>query len=207
MVHARSRTASGDRRRTPVWAGVPVVALLALALQGCQQPAAGGAGDRPSATAPTAPGAPGAPGAEGSSAASPARPSASPTAGVADGTAADDPCALVTQAEAERLAGTALTVGKDLAGTCTYTAPESGPTAQVEIFAGDSGKSYYDAERGIGHEMRPLDGIGDEAWLEDGSVFLRVSEQWVAIRLVRNAEPSRFDKPLEELARTVAGRL
>lgn len=204
MVHARSRTASGDRRRTPVRAGVPVVALLALALQGCQQLAAGGAGDKPSATAPTAPSDPGG---EGSSAASPARPSASPTDGAADGTAADDPCALVTQAEAERLAGTPLTLGKDLAGTCTYTAPESGPTAQVEIFAGDSGKSYYDAERGIGHEMRPLDGIGDEAWLEDGSVFLRVSGQWVAIRLVRNAEPSRFDKPLEELARTVAGRL
>lgn len=196
MVHARIRTGSGDRRRTRAWAVAPVVALLALALQGCQDPAADVAGDKPSATAP------GTPGAAGSSAASPGQPSASSPGGTAG-----DPCALVTQEEAERLAGTALEPGQDLEGTCTYPAPESGPTAQVEVFAGESGKNYYDAERGLGHELKPLDGIGDEAWLEDGSVFLRVSGQWVAIRLVRNEEPSRFDEPLEELARTVAGRL
>ncbi|SNS63553.1 hypothetical protein [Actinacidiphila glaucinigra] len=197
MVHTRSRTGSGDRRRTRALAGVPVAALLVLALQGCQDPAADDAGGKPSATAP------GGAGAEGSPAAPSGQPSASPPGGTADG----DPCALVTQQEAERLAGTALKPGQDLEGTCTYPAPESGPTAQVEVFAGESGKNYYDAERGLGHELKPLDGIGDEAWLEDGSVFLRVSGQWVAIRLVRNEEPSRFDKPLEELARTVAGRL
>ncbi|MFI8181189.1 hypothetical protein ACIF70_11780 [Actinacidiphila glaucinigra] len=199
MVHTHSRAGSGDRRRARALAGVPVAALLVLALQGCQDPAADGAGGKPSATAP------GAAGAEGSPAAPPGQPTVSPTGGTA-GTAGD-PCALVTQAEAERLAGTALKPGQDLEGTCAYTAPESGPTAQVEVFAGEPGKNYYDAERGLGHELKPLDGIGDEAWLEDGSVFLRASGQWVAIRLVRNEEPSRFDRPLEELARTVAGRL
>ncbi|MDX3234348.1 DUF3558 family protein [Streptomyces sp. ME03-5709C] len=195
VLYARERRRTGDRRRTRAWAAVPAVVLLALALQGCRQPAADDAVDKPSATAPDAEGA------EGSSAASPAQPSASPTGGTAG-----DPCALVTRAEAEGLAGTALRAGEELSGTCTYTAPESGPTAQVEVFAGEQGKHYYDAERGLGHELKPLDGVGDEAWLEDGSVFLRVSGQWVAIRLVRNEEPSRFDKPLEELARTVAGR-
>ncbi|MFE0626069.1 hypothetical protein ACFW3D_03775 [Streptomyces sp. NPDC058864] len=199
MVHARSRAGSGDHRRTRAWAGVPVAALLLLALQGCQVPADDDAGGKPSASAPSAPG-----GAGGSSAVSPGQPSASASASA--GTAGD-PCDLVTQAEADRLAGTALKPGRDLEGTCTYAAPETGPTAQVEVFAGEPGKNYYDAERGLGHELEPLDGIGDEAWLEDGSVFLRVSGQWVAIRLVRNEEPSRFDKPLEELARTVAGRL
>ncbi|MFG2301996.1 hypothetical protein [Actinacidiphila glaucinigra] len=202
MVHTRGRTGSGDRRRRRALAGVPVAALLLLALQGCQEPAAGDAGGKPSATAP------GGAGAEGPSAASPGRPSASPTGGTGGaGGAAGDPCALVTRAEAERLAGTALGPGRDLEGTCTYVAPASGPTAQVEVFAGEPGKNYYDAERGLGHELKPLAGIGDEAWLEDGSVFLRASGQWVAIRLVRNEEPSRFDRPLEELARTVAGRL
>ncbi|MDX3355254.1 hypothetical protein PV703_18460 [Streptomyces sp. ME01-24h] len=196
MVYARERGRTGGRRRTPAWAVVPAVALLALALQGCRQPAADDAGDKPAATAPSAEGA------QGSSAVSQAPPSASPTGGTAG-----DPCALVTRTEAEGLAGTALGPGKELSGTCTYTAPESGPTAQVEVFAGEQGKNYYDAERGLGHELEPLDGVGDEAWLEDGSVFVRVSGQWVAIRLVRNEEPSRFDKPLEELARTVAGRL
>ncbi|WP_329189354.1 hypothetical protein [Actinacidiphila glaucinigra] len=181
MVHTRGRTGSGDRRRRRALAALPAVALLLLALQGCQEPAAGDAGGKPSAPAPGG-------------------------AGGAGGTAGD-PCALVTRAEAERLAGTALGPGRDLEGTCTYVAPASGPTAQVEVFAGEPGKNYYDAERGLGHELQPLEGIGDEAWLEDGSVFLRASGQWVAIRLVRNEEPSRFDKPLEELARTVAGRL
>jgi hypothetical protein len=113
----------------------------------------------------------------------------------------------VTREEAERLAGVPLKAGEDLEGTCTYAAPESGPTAQVEVFAGEAGKNYYDAERGLGHELKPLDGIGDEAYLEGGSVFLRVDEAWVSIRLVRNEEPSRFDKPLADLARTVATRL
>ncbi|MFF7212581.1 hypothetical protein ACFZAU_18890 [Streptomyces sp. NPDC008238] len=191
MVYARSRTGAGDHRRTRAWAAVPVAALLVLALQGCQGDAAG-AGGKPSS----------APAAEGSSAASPQPPSASPT-----GASAGDPCALVTQDEADGIAGIALQPGRDLEGTCTYVAPASGPTGQVEVFAGEAGKNYYDAERGIGHELKPLDGIGDEAWLEDGSVFLRVSGQWVAIRVVRNEDPSRLDKPLEDLARTVAGRL
>ncbi|WP_431964674.1 DUF3558 family protein [Actinacidiphila sp. bgisy160] len=173
-----------------------MAALLVLALQGCQDTASGDAGGKPPSPAPSAPDA------AGSSAASPAQPSSSPTGGTAG-----DPCALVTHQEAESLAGTALEPGRELEGTCTYPTPESGPTAQVEVFAGESGKNYYDAERGLGHELKPLDGIGDEAWLEDGSVFLRVSGRWVAIRLVRNEDPARFDKPLEELARTVASRL
>ncbi|MEV0185327.1 DUF3558 family protein [Streptomyces sp. NPDC050625] len=172
--------------------GVALAALLIPALQGCQDSDAD-AQDKPSPTTAVT----STPTGQGSEA-----PSPTPTS-----TAVGDPCALVTQQEAEQLAGTPVKPGKSVDGTCTYVAPESGPTAQVEIFAGETGKNYYDAERQLGHNLKPLDDVGDEAYLEDGSVFLRVSEEWVSIRLVRGNPAAENDKPLTDLARTVATRL
>ncbi|MFJ8603097.1 DUF3558 family protein [Streptomyces shenzhenensis] len=190
MSHIRTRTRSRcrDRGRPSALLG----ALLIPALLGCQ--ASGSeAQDEPSPTAAVT----SAPAGE-----SPKEPSPTPTA-----TGVEDPCALVTRQEAEQLAGTPLKPGKETGDTCTYVAPESGPTAQVEIFSGESGKNYHDAERQLGHELKALDDIGDEAYLEDGSVFLRVGEAWVSIRLVRGNTASENNEPLTELAGTVATRL
>ncbi|MFG2561819.1 hypothetical protein [Streptomyces sp. NPDC048496] len=121
--------------------------------------------------------------------------------------AAVDPCALVTKQEAEKLAGTALDPATPVRETCTYTGPVTGPTAQVEIFVGDGAKKYLDIERDLGHTLRPLAGVGDEAYAEDEAVFLRKSDRWMSIRLVRLNDPAENREPLEELARRVATRI
>ncbi|MGC9665334.1 hypothetical protein ACNTMW_02125 [Planosporangium sp. 12N6] len=118
-----------------------------------------------------------------------------------------DPCALVTRPEAEKLAGTPLDDAKPVRETCTYTGPVSGPTAQVEVFVGDGAKKFLDIDRDLGHDLRPLSGVGDEAYAEDGTVFVNKSGLWVSIRLTRLNDPAENRKPLEELARTVAARI
>ncbi|MFC0505535.1 hypothetical protein [Micromonospora costi] len=118
-----------------------------------------------------------------------------------------DACSLVTKAEAEKLAGTRLDDAAPVRETCSYTGPVTGPTAQVEIFVGDGAKKILDIDRQLGHEFTPLSGVGDEAYLEDGQVFINKAGLWISIRLVRLNDPAENRKPLEELARTVAGRL
>jgi hypothetical protein len=121
--------------------------------------------------------------------------------------AAADACSLVSKQEAEQVAGTPLDPPLAVRETCTYTGPVTGPTAQVEIFVGPGAKKYLDIEREIGHELRPLAGIGDEAYAEDEAVFLSKAGQWVSIRLVRLNDPQENRKPLEDLARKVATRI
>jgi hypothetical protein len=118
-----------------------------------------------------------------------------------------DPCALVTKEEAERLAGTGLNDAAPVQETCTYTGLVSGPTAQVEVYVGDGAKSILDIDRGLEHDFKTLPGIADEAYAEDGAVFLNKGGQWVAIRLVRLDDPKKYAKPMEELARLVASRI
>ncbi|NGM11498.1 hypothetical protein O3597_16250 [Verrucosispora sp. WMMA2044] len=118
-----------------------------------------------------------------------------------------DACALVPKEDAEKLAGTRLEDAVPVRETCTYTGPTSGPLAQVEVYVGDGAKKILDVDRDLDHEFETLSGIGDEAYLEDGAVFFQSAGVWVAIRLVRLDDPAKYDKPLTELARTVAGRL
>lgn len=121
--------------------------------------------------------------------------------------AAVDPCALVSRQEAEQLAGTRLEDAQPVRETCTYVGPVSGPTAQVEVFVGDGAKKFLDIERDLGHELRPLAGVGDEAYASHEAVFVNGSGVWVSVRLVRLNDPAENRAPLEKVARTVAGRL
>ncbi|MGW0433435.1 hypothetical protein ACWDV4_12980 [Micromonospora sp. NPDC003197] len=118
-----------------------------------------------------------------------------------------DPCALVSKQEAEHLAGTPLQEAVRVRETCTYTGPVTGPTAQVEVFVGDGAKKYLDIERDLGHELRPLAGVGDEAYASFEAVWINKSGQWVSIRLVRLNDPAENRKPLEDLARKVVSRI
>ncbi|MEV4532817.1 DUF3558 family protein [Asanoa sp. NPDC049518] len=118
-----------------------------------------------------------------------------------------DPCELITQADAEKLAGTPLDPPVPVRETCTYTGPVTGPTAQVEIFVGDGAKKFLDIDRELKHEFTELAGIGDEAHLEDGTVFFAKGGVWVSIRLVRLVDPEETHKPLEAAARTAADRM
>ncbi|WP_374536592.1 hypothetical protein [Micromonospora aurantiaca (nom. illeg.)] len=175
--------------------------LIALALAAILFTASAGCGDdEPPASGGAAPGA-GAPVAEPTGEA-PAEPSAEP---VDD--AAPQACALVSKADAERLAGTPLDEPVVAGQSCTYTGPVSGPTAQVEVFVGEGAKKYLDIERQLGHEIRELAGTADEALLTAEAFFLRRGELWVAVRLVRLNDPQENRAPLERLARTVAGRM
>lgn len=118
-----------------------------------------------------------------------------------------DPCVLLPQADAEKLAATPLNPAHKVRDTCTYTGPITGPTAQVEIYVGDGAKKYLDIDRQLEHEFTELSGIGDEAHLEDGTVFFFKNGVWVGIRLVRLVDAATTRKPMEAAARAAAGRM
>jgi len=119
-------------------------------------------------------------------------------------------CELVTQAEADALAGTPLDPGQEGPPEnpqCTYVGPPSGPVAQVRVFVGDGAKKFYDIDRGLGHEFTPLSGVGDEAWAEINTVFFREATTWAGIELTLLNDPEANREPLAALARTFADRL
>ncbi|WP_116952549.1 hypothetical protein [Jiangella endophytica] len=118
-----------------------------------------------------------------------------------------DACALLTQAEAETLAATPLDPPVAGLASCTWTGPVTGPTAQVEVYVGDGALKILDIDRQLGHVFTELPGIGDEAHLEDGMVFVLVDGTWIGVRLVRLDDPALFAGPLEETARIVADRI
>jgi hypothetical protein len=121
-----------------------------------------------------------------------------------------DACALLPQEEAQTLAGTPLDPaipGNPANPSCSYTGPVEGPTAQVELYAGDSAKKIYDIDVELDHAFTPVSGIGDEAYEEDNAIFFRSGTTWVAIRLVLLNDPLENVPRMEEAARAVAGRL
>lgn len=118
-----------------------------------------------------------------------------------------DPCSLVSKQEAEKLAAIALQDGVASPVSCTYTAPATGPTAQVEVYVGDGAKKQLDIDRQLGHKLDPVSGLGDEAFIEDGWVFFSKSGVWVSIHLVRLDDPAKYRKPMQELAWASASRV
>ncbi|MEV4656999.1 hypothetical protein [Micromonospora sp. NPDC049301] len=188
--------ATGRRRRGQILAAAAAVLTL-TAVGGCgtdDGPAAPVAGAGPSVAATGQ----GDPSAAASAEESPAAP-------------AVDACALVTKTEAEKLAGTPLEDPLEKAAadrdTCTYTGPVTGPTAQVEVYVGDGAKKFLDIDRELGHKLTPISGAGDEAYAEDGTVFVSKAGVWACVRLVRSEDPATYRSALEAVARTAAGRL
>jgi hypothetical protein len=119
-----------------------------------------------------------------------------------------DPCTLVTLDDAVALAGTALdagvTAGPPDDMSCTYTGPPTGPTAQVELFVGDGAKKYLDVDRNLGHDIQPLPGVGEEAYIEEFNVFFRTGTRWNALRLTRLDDFPPYRQPMIDLATKVA---
>ncbi|MEU3456574.1 DUF3558 family protein [Micromonospora sp. NPDC006766] len=168
--------------------------VLLLAASGCgrsEEPSRAASADRePSTTTSTAPG-----------------------EDDASSAAADKPapkaCDLVTDQEAAALARLKLDPKRVGEQSCTWTAPVTGPTGQVEVYVGDGAKKTLDIERQLSHELEPLSGVGDEAYLDTqaNEVFVRKADTWVEIRLVLLNDPKENHKPLKELIRVVADRL
>jgi hypothetical protein len=121
--------------------------------------------------------------------------------------AAVDPCTLVTRADAETLAATKLDPATKINQTCTYNGPVTGPTAQVQVFVGPGSKKQLDIEKELGHPLRKLTGVGDEAYAAEASVFIRKGTLWASVELVRLNEPAENVDRLAQVAKTVAGRL
>ncbi|RKN50878.1 hypothetical protein [Micromonospora endolithica] len=179
-------------------AAYPLVALLLVTLAGCGRTEP----DRSAAPLPT----------EGTAGVPDAVPPDPVDTGEAPEAAVSpdlDPCAVVTEAEAERLAGTPLDGPRTAPSACTYTGPAGGPTAQVEVYLGAGAKKQLDIERELGHELRTLAGVGDEAylWPDGAMVFVNRAGRWVSVRLVTLDDPARHRTSLTDLAATVAGRI
>ncbi len=118
-----------------------------------------------------------------------------------------DPCSLVMQAEADRVAGAHLMKAARALQTCTFAPPAGGSVAQFQVFIGDGAKKAYDIDHDdLGHVFKSVPGIGDEAHLEEGAIFFRSGDIWVQLALLR-LDDVDTGPGLTALARTVAGRL
>jgi hypothetical protein len=168
---------------------VPVACLMVLVAAGCAKANAPASAAQPKPSTPAA------------------TTSSSADPGAEAATLSPDPCALVTKKEAEKIAGTALNEPVHIRDTCTYTGPVTGPTAQVEVFVGDGAKKFLDVERSLGHDVKAVAGVGDEAYMEDYAVFLRKGTVWVSIHLVRLDDPAAFRKPMQDQAAVITSRI
>jgi hypothetical protein len=139
---------------------------------------------------------------------------ADPAAGAAPAVVAlPDACSLLTLDEATALAKADLAAGEGAgvengaATLCQFVGNPSGPVAQVEVFTGDGAKKALDIDRQLDHDIVALPGVGEEAYEEDGQVFLRKGAVWASVRLVRLTDPAENRVPLRTAATLVAGRM
>jgi hypothetical protein len=121
-----------------------------------------------------------------------------------------DPCVLVPKADAVQLADTPLDEGVK-AGTpdnlsCWYVGPPTGPTAQLEFYVGDGAKKFLDIDRELGHDIAVLPGVGDEAYIEDFTLFFRTGRRWNVLRLIRLDDFDAYRQPMIDLAKKVAAK-
>lgn len=145
----------------------------------------------------------------------PATPSAAmPTDTPADSTLPPpiDPCSLISQSEANALAGAPLGAGiasgNPVPTECMWTAPPTASVGQVQIDVGDGAKKSYDIDHdALKHDFTTVPGLGDEAYAESDAIFFRSGTTWVAIHLVLLNDPAQNAARLVTLAKLVAGRI
>jgi hypothetical protein len=123
-----------------------------------------------------------------------------------------DSCVLVTKAQAEAVIGTKLQTATQVSNSdvdsCTYPGDPNGPTAQVEVFVGAGAKKFYDDDNNVlKHTFTDVPGVGDESHEEGYAIFFRKGSTWVALRLTSLDDFSTFKTRLEDLAKSVAGRI
>lgn len=122
-----------------------------------------------------------------------------------------DPCKLLTQDEANTLAGEAL--GNPLPEgvpptNCVWPTPLTGSVAQVEVGVGDGAKKFLDIDKDtLGHTFTQVPNLGDEAWLEDGTVFVRTGTLWFSLHLVKLDSAPNDQANIVSLAKTILGRI
>ena len=93
---------------------------------------------------------------------------ADPAAGA---TPADAPsCQLLTPTQIGEVVGATFTDGSDLLGSCEYLADDGTTNVSIELID----DATYD-ERAAGEGVEPVDGVGDEAFLDTTNGFLYVT--------------------------------
>ena len=136
--------------------------------------------------------------------------SASPSAAVAIA----ESCILLTLADARALiAGAQLDPGIEVASTdpvsysssCTYNAPPTAPSGQVEIFVTHEVPNALTIDRSIKRTFRTVPGIGDQSLEEpdNSNIFIHKGEFWVYLTIPFGASPAT----LERGARLLASRM
>lgn len=132
----------------------------------------------------------------------------------ASAVAIPDSCVLLTRADARALiGGAALDPGVDVPSTdpvaysssCTYTAPPTAPSGQVEIFVTRDVPNALTIDRSIKHKFRTVPGIGDQTIEEpdNSNIFIRKGALWVYLTIPFGATPAT----LERGARLLASRM
>lgn len=81
--------------------------------------------------------------------------------------------------------GPGVETGQPGESMCQYISDPSGPTAQISVFVGPGAKKQLDIDRvTLKHDFTTLTGIGDEAYLEAGDLFIRKATLWVSVDVV-----------------------
>ena len=140
-------------------------------------------------------------------------PSTTPTPTTTSTPALPDPCALLTRPEAGIVAGADMNPGEDIASTdpatdpasCTYYAPFTGPSAQVEIYVSLNVPRALEIDRAVKHTFRNVPDIGDETIEEpdNNNIFIRKGRLWVYLTVAYGVTPAS----MEDAARLITSRL
>jgi hypothetical protein len=122
-----------------------------------------------------------------------------------------DPCTLVTQDEADKLAGVKLgaPMPQGVPPTnCVWPTPTTGSVAQVEVGLGDGAKKFLDIDKDtLRHAFTQVPGIGDEAWQESDTIFVRTGTLWFSLHLVKLDSAPDDQANTAALAKTIVGRI
>lgn len=128
--------------------------------------------------------------------------------------AAPDACKVITKEEAGQVVGLTLQDGVASGSgdeqMCQFTADPNGPVGQVSVFVGPAGpKKQLDIDKDtLGHDFTQLSGVGDEAWIETGNVFIRKGDLWASVNVVSlDAPPQQVQDGLKRLAQEIAGQM
>jgi hypothetical protein len=142
------------------------------------------------------------------------RPAASsPVGSITPIDAVPDACSLLTQDEANTLAGrklqAAVAAGTEQGVTtmCQFSGdPNDSGVAQVTVFTGDGAQKALEVDRDtLEHEFTRCDGIGDECWQEDKTIFFRKGSVWAEIALVYLDEDPHT-QAMQDAAKIALGR-
>jgi Protein of unknown function (DUF3558) len=118
-----------------------------------------------------------------------------------------NPCALVTQQEADKIAGVKVHKAVRAQESCMFATPTTGAVGQFEVYVGDGAKKAYDIDHtNLHHPFKTETGVADEAHLEDGAIFFRKGTTWVELRVLR-LDGVNIGPALAAEARIAAGRM